>query len=542
MTREGLEQASREELIEMALSSHAAQQALQTLAEQEKARAEEEKTRRVEAEQQLRWFKNQIFGTKSERRIEIDDTTQLSLGEAVARAADVEEEPETVVREHARKKSSRKRSDQEEPGLRFDETVPVQTTVIVDPKFEGVPEDELEVISEKKSYQLAQHPASYVVLETIRPVMKHKETGEISCPLAPPSVLPGTYADVSLLAGMLVDKFAYHLPLYRQHQRIEAAGITLSRASLTNWTHDALGLLEPIYNAQLRSILTSRVLAMDETPIRAGRKPRSGAKGKIAKGKMKTGYFWPVYGDRDEVAFPFASSRAKKEAEAILGEYCGTLLTDGYSAYERWAETREKVTHALCWSHTRRGFVKAEDVEPVRSAEALGRIRELYGIEKEIRAKKLDGQAKLEQRGSRSRLIVAELFDWLKKEMAEGALLPTNPFTKAAAYALDRKGGLEVFLSDPDVPIDTNHLERALRPIPMGKKNWMFCWTEVGAEKVGWAQSLIATCRIHGIEPYTYLVDVLQRVDTHPQSRVEELTPRRWKECFGDRPIGSRLV
>ena len=526
MTREGLDEASREELIEFALSAHAS--------------SEQEKARRVEVEHQLRWLKNQLFGTKSERRVDLDDTTQLSLGEAVTKATDPEEAPETVVREHARRKSNRKQGDQDEPGLRFDDSVPVQTTVVVDPKFEGIPEDELEVISEKKSYQLAQRPASYVVLETIRPVMKRKGTGEVSCAPAPPSVLPGTYADVSLLAGMVVDKFAYHLPLYRQHQRIEAAGITVSRASLTNWTHDALDLLEPIYNAQLRSILNSRVLAMDETPIRAGRKPRSGSSAK--KGKMKTGYFWPVYGDQDEVAFPFAASRAKKEAEEILGEYCGTLLTDGYTAYERWAEKRKEVTHALCWSHTRRGFVKAEEVEPVRSAEALRRIRDLYVIDKEIRSKKLEGEEKQVERGQRSKPLVAKFFEWLTHEMATSALLPTNPFTKAARYALDREKGLEVYLSDPDVPMDTNHLERALRPIPMGKKNWMFCWTEVGAEKVGWAQTLIATCRIHEIDPYTYLVDVLQRIDTHPQSRVEELTPRRWKDCFGDQPMTSRIV
>jgi transposase len=149
----------------------------------------------------------------------------------------------------------------------------------MDPRFEGVPEGELEVISEQITFQLAQRPASYVVIKTVRPTMKCKTTGEIAGAPVPPSVLPGTYADVSLLAGMLVDKFAFHLPLYRQHQRMQAAGITVSRSSLANWVHDALALLEPVYEAQLRSILKSRVLAMDETPIRAGRKPRSGSKG-----------------------------------------------------------------------------------------------------------------------------------------------------------------------------------------------------------------------------------------------------------------------
>lgn len=108
--------------------------------------------------------------------------------------------------------------------------------------------------------------------------------------------------------------------------------------------------------------------------------------------------------------------------------------------------------------------------------------------------------------------------------------------TKAVAYALERKASLEVFLSDPDVPIDTNRLERGLRPIPMGRRNWLFCWTEVGAEHVGIIQSLISTCRLHGVDPYTYRVDVLQPVGLHPASRVAELTPRLWKKHFAENP------
>ena len=510
MTRDRLNEASRDELVDLVLASEA---------------------RREEVEQQLRWFKNQLFGAKSERRLVVEDPSQLSLGERMLEKAETRELPATEVRGHARRRHHRTKA-KEEPGLRFDDTVPVETTVASHPEIEGLCDDDLEVISEKKTYQLAQRPASYVVLETVRRVVKRKDTGEISCPPAPYSVLPGSYADVSLLAGMIVDKFKYHLPLYRQHQRIAAAGITLSRSSLTNWTHDALDLLEPIYLAQLASILSSSVLAMDETPIRAGRK---------SKGKMKTGYFWPLYGDQQEVAFPFASSRAKREAELILGSFRGTLLTDGYTAYERYAEHRDEVVHALCWAHTRRGFVQAENVEPDRSQKALERIGLLYEVEEEIRSRKLEAKAKQEQRGSRSKPIVAGFFEWLKHEMASAAFLPTNPFTKAANYALARQTGLEVFLSNPEVAIDTNHLERALRPIPMGRKNWLFCWTEVGAEKVGWAQSLIATCGLHDLDPYVYLVDVLQRVDTHPFERVEELTPRLWKQHFASDPMKSRL-
>ena len=507
MSPKDLEQASRDELVNLVVEAH---------------------EQREQLEHQLRWFKKQLFGAKSERRTDLTaDPSQLNLGEAFAPTA-VPDEKTRVVRAHTRRERTAREEDAES-GLRFDDSVPVRRIEIPNPELDGLGEDELIEIDERVTHQLAQQPASYVVIEYVRKVVKRRDTGEITCPPAPSSVLDRSYADVSLLAGMLVDKLRYHLPLYRQHQRMNAAGVTVSRASLTNWTHRAIELLEPIYQAQWASVLESLVLAMDETPIRAGRK---------AKGKMRQGYYWPIYGDRHEVVFPYASSRAHKHVEAFLGNFAGTLLTDGYGAYPAYAKQRAKVEHALCWAHTRRGFVKAEDVEPVRVARALDFIGELYEIEAEIQAKKREG---LQLRGDRSRQVVAEFFEWLKHELAEGALLPRNPFTVAASYALERRRGLEVFLGDADVPIDTNHLERTLRPIPMGRKSWLFCWTELGAERVGQAQSLITTCVLQGVDPYTYLVDVLQRVATHPAAHVVELTPRMWKERFADDPIRSAL-
>jgi transposase len=127
------------------------------------------------------------------------------------------------------------------------------------------------------------------------------------------------------------------------------------------------------------------------------------------------------------------------------------------------------------------------------------------------------------------------------RRLEEHGLRPTTPFTKALNYVRERRPGLEIFLTDPDVPLDTNHLERALRAIPMGRKNWNFCWTELGAKQVGIVQSLIVTCRLHGIDVYTYLVDVLQRIGQHPASRVAELTPRQWKQYFAASPLRAAL-
>jgi hypothetical protein len=139
------------------------------------------------------------------------------------------------------------------------------------------------------------------------------------------------------------------------------------------------------------------------------------------------------------------------------------------------------------------------------------------------------------------RPIVDDFFTWLKGTLNDRLLLPRNPFTEAAHYALSRERALRVFLGHPGVPLDTNHLEREIRPVALRRKNWLFCWTELGAEYVGIVQSLIATCRLHDIDPYVYLVDVLQRVDSHPARDVALLTPRLWKEHFADAPMRSGI-
>ena len=328
MTQEDLTQASREELVELAI-------ALDTRAKQADARWQQ-------AEHQLRWFKQQLFGTKSERRTDlVPDPLQLHLGKSLGQKKAIEPTP-TQVRGHARVNKP-PRDENSDSGLRFDDTVPVVRINIPNPDLVGVADSDQVLVEERTTHRLAQQPASYKILEIVRQVIKRRDTGEITCPPAPPSVLEKSYADVSLLAGMLVDKFRYHLPLYRQHQRMKAAGINVSRASLTNWTLNAIALLEPIYDAQRASVLRSKVLAMDETPIRAGRK---------AKGKMKTAYFWPMYGDQDEVVFPYAASRAHRNVEAFLGDFEGRFLPMA-TARTPLMRSGEKRSSTRCAGRTR---------------------------------------------------------------------------------------------------------------------------------------------------------------------------------------------
>ena len=487
-----------------------------------------------EIKRQLEWFRRQLFGHKSEKRHAELDPKQMSLGDLPVPEQAPEPAGKKVAAHTRRTRSTDCAAD--ESGLFFDETkVPVETIELSNPEAEGLSPDQYEVVSHKTSFRLAQRPGSYVVLKYVRPVIKRLDTQTLSAPPAPIGVFEGSRADVSFVAGLLTDKFCYHQPLYRQHQRLADNGIEVSRPWLTQISQRGADLLEPVYAAQLDSIRTSRVKLMDETPIKAGR---------AGPGKMKGGYFWPVYGELDEICFAFHCSRQGKHIQETLGAgpppQGAVLVSDGFEAYAAYARTTG-LTHAQCWAHTRRKFFDAQTVEPERANEALEMIGALYGVEQHIRDQGLEGEQRHAWRQAHARPVVERFFVWIDKTFETQGLLPSSPLTKAMAYARERREALSVYLDDPDVPVDTNQLERTLRVIPMGRRNWLFCWTELGAKQVGIIQSLLTTCRLHDIDPYTYLVDVLQRVSQHPVAEVAQLTPRLWKQLFAHNPLRSDL-
>lgn len=483
-------------------------------------------------QQRLAWFEKQLFGQKSEKRA-LELGMQLSLlGDMVP--ALTQPEGETEYTTYTRRKGKQRPDDcVNDSGLRFNDNVPVKVITLIPDELKGEEADQYEVIGVKSTFRLAQRPASFEVLRYDRQIIKRKGSDTLLPSQAPFNVLDKSVADVSFIVGMLVDKFQYHLPLYRQHQRLAGAGITLSRSTLGTIVARGIDLLYPIVDAMLSSILQSQVLAMDETPIKAG---------KAGPGKMKQSYFWPVYGDKDEIVFTFSTSRGRQHIEEIVKHrFKGTLLSDGYSAYASYIKANEGLTHAQCWVHSRRQFIEAENSWPAPAKEAISLIAKLYEIEETIRNQKLTDDKKRQYRLTHSKPVVDRFFTWCDDTLHNLTLLPKDPLSKAIGYVQSKEMALRVFLEDPDVPLDTNHLERALRPIPMGRKNWLFCWTEIGAEHVGVIQSLIVTCRLHNINVNDYLTDVLLRISQHPASLVHELTPRYWKTKFADNPLRSDL-
>lgn len=217
------------------------------------------------------------------------------------------------------------------------------------------------------------------------------------------------------------------------------------------------------------------------------------------------------------------------------------LVTDGYGAYDAYAKAKQEIILAQCWAHTRRYFDRAEAIEPQAVADALALIGQLYRIEQEIRDRQLDRAQTQDYRATHAKPVADAFFAWCWEQRQRTDLVNSNPLAKALVYVENHREQLQVYLSDPDVPIDTNHLERGLRPIPMGRKNWLFSWTELGAKQLAAIQSLLVTCRLQGVNPYDYLVDVLQRVSEHPAKDVLELTPRVWKTKFAQAAMKSDL-
>ncbi len=498
------------------------------------AKTEELQAKTEELQTKLDWFQKQLFGVKSERRMleAMSPSDQLWLGEQMLEVPEqppTDEETAADIEAKGRPKRKKKPPRCEESlssRLHFDESVPVEEVVIKDPTLEALPKSEVTIIGQDVTYKLAQR-SPYVVIKTIRTTWKRKgEDGAQKVSL--PTVVERSIADVSFLAGLAVDKHCHHLPLYRQHQRLEQSGVHIERSTLTRLLQRVAEMCELAYNSQTSSILASKVITMDESPTPAGR---------LGK-KMKKGYFWALYGDKDEVAFVYSPTRSRKVIDKYLEGFQGTLQSDGYRAYESFCKKNQGVCWAGCWAHTRRKFIEAESKEPEKVAKILEEFRELYKVEDRGRDKP-PNLGKM--RDKESRPIVDRLFTYFKAELSESSLLPSNKFVQALEYAIKHEAPLRVFLENPEVEIDTNHIERAIRYPVMGRKNWMFHSTENGARHSAILYSLLLTCSLQGVNPRTYLIDILQRMDVHPGKAINELTPRLWASTVNGAPMRSLI-
>lgn len=372
------------------------------------------------------------------------------------------------------------------------------------------------------SEQLEYHPASLHVIQHVRPQYACDDCqGPVAS--APPATSPidKGLAAVGLLAHVLTSKYADHLPLYRQSGILLRHGVSLARSTLCQWVGQCAGLLSPLVAAMKRDILQSKVIQTDDTPVRV-LDPGSG--------KTHQGHLWAYLGDQDHAGavFEFTMTRQQLWPKAFLGDFAGYLQADAYTGYDQLFPSGKaggKMTEVGCWAHARRKFFDAQQTDPERSRWALDAIGRLYQVEKD--AKGLSAPDRKTFRQERATPILEEIHVWLIAQSVQ--VLPKSPIAEAIHYALAQWTALNRYLEDGDLSIDNNACERLLRGACVGRKNYLFFGSEEGGQWAAVVYSLVESCKLHGIDPFVYLKDVLVRTDTHPMSRVLELTPRLWK-------------
>lgn len=324
-----------------------------------------------------------------------------------------------------------------------------------------------------------------------------------------------------LLAHVLVAKYADHLPLYRQEAIYARAGVPLSRSTLAQWVGSCGVQLQPLVKALRKQVLAHAVIHADETPVQM-LKPSS-----QRDGKTQRAYLWAYSAGRHEamkaVVYDFCESRAGKHALNFLQGWSGTLLVDDYAGYKQLMAG--KVQEAGCWAHARRKFFELHTANKSQIAEqALAQIGQLYEIER--RAQDGASDERLAIRQQQSRPVVDKLHVWLHEHRAR---VPEGSATaKAIDYSLRRWQALTRFVEDGRVPIDNNWIENQMRPIALGRKNWLFAGSLRAGERAGAIMSLIQSAKLNGHDPHAYLKDVMERLPTWPNSRINELLPHNW--------------
>lgn len=470
--------------------------------------------------EQVDWFRRQFFGQRTEKiKSHLGDVQPLLPG------LDIPEEPEPEekqkVASHERRKVRREGQDK----ITLPPDLPVESQTIDVPESDkicSVTGKILVKIGEEVTRKLAYKPGSYYIKEYIRPkyALSEQSDGGILTAQLPDSLLTRCQADESLLSDIITKKFADHLPLYRISEIFSRQGIGISRQLLSQWVLRAGNALEPLYNEMHRRILESGNVFIDESPVDM-QDP--------GKGKVHQAYMWVMVGgvqsDPAYRIYSFRTDRKHENAEILLKGYQGVLHSDKYGAYEKLANEK-KLSWCPCWAHIRRKFFEAEGGDPRFRRWVLRKIRYLFMLERVAWARSEEERLRIRQ--EKEVPIIDELIHAIKKRLVDGKLLPKSKLREALGYFCGLISHLKTYTRYANARLDNNVAERAVRPLAVGRKNWLFVGSEEGGKAAAILLSLVQTCRGLQINPHAYLEDVMRRLMSHPANRLEELLPDQW--------------
>ncbi|MEJ7586794.1 MAG: IS66 family transposase [Ferruginibacter sp.] len=501
----------------MEITSTTDVQSLQSLYEKEKNEKEALRTEVMKLQLQLHKLTQIVFGSKSERFVA--NTGQLSLdikAEEVAPACKIAEAKKI---EYIKPAGPKKRDLSE-----LSVYMQYLDRVIETKEPEYIPEGAIK-IGEEKHETIETTPGRTFVRVVVIPkykVVSEEKTAIISAPL-PERPLAKCMAGSSLLAQILVDKFCDHLPLHRQMKRFERNGVSIPYNTFVDWTGKSIELLSVMGEALLKEIVQSSYIHVDET----GLKVLLGKESTKEK-KIHGGYLWCYNNSiKNLVYFDYQAGRGEKHTIGILKKFTGVIQTDGWQVYQNIAAKQNGITQICCLAHARRKFYEARKYDEELATFALTKFNELYEIERRCKEQKLSFDEITKVRQSEAVPILNDLHKWMKEQYKTG--LSSAPITSAIAYSLERWERLCHYTTDGMLHPDNNPVERNIRPVAVGRKNFLFAGSHKAAERLAMIYSLLGTCNLNKVNPYEWLNDVLNKINNWPINRVHELLPHNWK-------------
>ena len=460
----------------------------------------------------MNYLQRHLFGQSSERHVQSPtNDLQGSLFAPDAPIETVIEEKEQITYERTKKATVK------HPGRKpLNADLPREVIEVLHAEADPAT---MERIGEQVTEQLSMRPAQFFVKQYVYPKYRDRISGRIY--QAP--AIDGSFArfnvDESVAAHVVVQKLVDHLPLYRQSRIFERQQVELSESSLGDLFTQVANQLSQVYEVHRQDMMSSGYLNVDETTIQVLDSDKKGA--------TKQGYYWVYYDPvRKSVLFDYDRKRGPDAAQKMLSGYQGFLQTDGWQVYDEYAKV-PGITLVGCMAHARRKFFDAKAVDKTIAEEALTLFGAVYAVEKHIREEGLTGEEKLVFRQKHAVPALAALRAWMMHQY-ERQLRPTSPVRGAIEYALKRWDKLTIYASTHLLDIDNNKVENAIRPVTIGRKNYMFSGSHDAAQRSAMLYSLLGTCKAHGVNPFDWLKETLKRLHTHPVSRIRELLPQNF--------------
>lgn len=463
---------------------------------------------------ELEQLKKMIFGSRHERFIPSNNNpSQLALA---IQAEEVAQCNITSVKKIEYTKVKTEVIKTEHPGRHKLPEHLQRKEIIIAPQenTEG-----LKKIGEEVTEELDYEPGKLFVNKYVRP--KYAKPGNEGVIIAPmiERPLPKAIAGAGLLTQIIIDKYADHLPLYRQMERFKREGINIPYSTITDWVSGTVNLISALYDALKKKILQSDYLHADETPLKVLDKDK--------KGETHRGYFWVYHNSIEElVLFDYQPGRGREGPQKMLSDFKGHIQVDGYSAYDFFKEEKN-ITVLHCMAHARRKFYDALTNDKTRAEYALEQFGLLYEIERKAKQQSFTAEQLLKCRQTESIPVLKNLGEWMQSEYVK--VLPQSPIGKALGYSIKRWNELMIYATDGKLNIDNNPVENSIRPVAIGRKNYLFAGSHEAAQRSAMLYSLLGTCKLHSINPFIWLRNVLQRIATHPVNKIEELLPQNWK-------------